>query len=74
MRDKIKWIWKYYRRHPYVLSVLVFLTPVQAAVNVAIPQLFGFSVDYLNTLEGTGLLTAFKAKWFADGDWLSELP
>ena len=51
MRDKIKWIWKYYHRHPYVLSVLVFLTPVQAVLNVAIPQFFGFSVDYLNTSE-----------------------
>ena len=60
MRDKIKWLWKYYRRHPYALSVLVFLTPVQAMLNVAIPQFFGFSVDYLNTSVVT---ESWMAQW-----------
>jgi polar amino acid transport system substrate-binding protein len=30
--------------------------------------------NYLNTLENTGLLVHFKAKWFSDGSWVSELP
>ena len=30
--------------------------------------------NYLNTLENTGLLVQFKAKWFSDGSWISELP
>ena len=49
MLDKIKWIWKYYRRYRYVLGVLVFLTPVQAVIGVTMPQMFGFAVDYLKS-------------------------
>ena len=30
--------------------------------------------NYLNTLDDTGLLVQFKAKWFTDGSWISELP
>ena len=30
--------------------------------------------NYLNTLENTGLLVQFKAKWFSDGSWIAELP
>ena len=49
MLSKIKWLWKYYRRHPYVLGVLIILTPVQAIIGVTVPQLFGFAVDHLST-------------------------
>ncbi|MGD8922804.1 MAG: hypothetical protein PVH24_06110, partial [Candidatus Zixiibacteriota bacterium] len=47
MLDKIKWFWKYYRRHKYVLFVLVFLTPIQSAFQVTVPRMIGFTVDYL---------------------------
>ena len=47
MLDKIKWFWKYYRRHKYVLFVLLFLTPVQSAFQVTVPRMIGFTVDYL---------------------------
>ena len=60
MHSKIKWLWKYYRRHPYVLLVLVLITPFQAALNTVIPQLFGFSVDFLNTSSVTD---HFLARW-----------
>lgn len=63
MLDKIRWLWKYYRRYPYVLAVLILLTPIQAIFQVAIPRMFGFTVDYLQTdklpQEGLG-------KWVAD--------
>ncbi len=49
MLSKIKWLWKYYKRHPWVLAVLVLLTPAQAIVGVTVPQLFGFAVDNLST-------------------------
>ena len=49
MLDKIKWFWRYYRRYPYVLAVLLLLTPVQAALQVTIPRLIEFSIDYFDT-------------------------
>ena len=49
MLHKIKWLWRYYRRHLYALAVMVILTPVQVILGVSIPQLFGFTVDHLET-------------------------
>jgi len=63
MRDKIIWLWRYYRRHLYVLAVLLLLTPVQATIGVTIPQLFGFAVDYLNSGE---VSEHFLAGWVTD--------
>jgi ATP-binding cassette subfamily B multidrug efflux pump len=60
MWHKIKWFWKYYRRHRYVLAVLVFLTPVQAVIGATMPQMFGFAVDYLKT--GT-VAEHFISRW-----------
>jgi len=45
MRDKIKWLWRYYRRYPYVVAVLLIFTPVQTAFQVSIPRLIQFAVD-----------------------------
>jgi ATP-binding cassette subfamily B protein len=49
MLDKIKWFWRYYKHYPYVLAVLLFLTPVQAVFQVSIPRLIEFIVDYAKT-------------------------
>ncbi len=46
-RNKFLWIWQYYRRHFYVLGVLLIMTPVQAVFQVAIPRMYGFAVDYI---------------------------
>ncbi len=64
MFDKLKWLAKYYRRHLYVLGVLILLTPVQTVFQVAIPQLFGFTIDFVNT--GT-IPDHFLARWLTDG-------
>ncbi len=73
MLDKIKWLWRYYRNYGYVLAVLLILTPVQAAFQVAIPRMIEYTVDFVKTGsvpasdipqwlngigEGMGLLTA----------------
>ena len=59
------------------LSTLVTPFTVEP-LGIALPRddpLFVNLVEnYLRTLEGTGLLTQFKAKWFSKGDWVSELP
>lgn len=60
MLSKFIWLWKYYRRHLWVLTVLVFFTPFQALVNVTIPQMFGFTIDYLNT---ESVSDHFLARW-----------
>lgn len=49
MLDKIKWFWRYYRGFPYVLFVLLALTPVQTMFQVSIPRMIEFTVDYLDT-------------------------
>jgi ATP-binding cassette subfamily B multidrug efflux pump len=49
MWDKIKWFWKYYRHYRYVLAVLIFLTPVQRILQVFIPRLIEFTVDYIKS-------------------------
>jgi ATP-binding cassette subfamily B protein len=51
MWSKIKWFWKYYRKHTYVLMVLLVLTPLQAAVQVSVPRMIEFTIDYVKTGE-----------------------
>jgi ATP-binding cassette subfamily B multidrug efflux pump len=51
MREKIKWLWRYYRHYPYVLAVLLLLTPIQTAFRVTIPRLIQFTIDYVKTGE-----------------------
>jgi polar amino acid transport system substrate-binding protein len=65
-------------RHPMAgLSMLVTPFTVEP-LGIALPaddHLFVNLVEnYLSTLDGTGLLTQLKAKWFSDGSWVSELP
>ncbi|HUV29935.1 MAG TPA: ABC transporter ATP-binding protein [Acidobacteriota bacterium] len=49
MREKTKWLWRYYRHHPGIITVLILFTPIQAAITVTIPRMFGFTIDYLKT-------------------------
>ncbi len=51
MRDKIKWLWSFYRNYRYVLAVLIILTPLQVAFQVSIPRLIEFTVDFVKTGE-----------------------
>jgi ABC-type amino acid transport substrate-binding protein len=53
---------------PFTIEPLGIALPADDALFVNLVE------NYLNTLEGTGLLTAYKAKWFSDGSWLEELP
>jgi len=64
MWDKIKWLWRYYRDYPYILVVLVLLTPVQAVFQVTIPRMIEFMVDYIKSGE-------VSDNWLAL--WLNDL-
>jgi ABC-type amino acid transport substrate-binding protein len=55
-------------RTPFTVEPLGIALPPDA------PLLHNLVSNYLNTLEDTGLLAQLKAKWLADGSWLSELP
>jgi polar amino acid transport system substrate-binding protein len=65
-------------RHPEAdLSTLMTpftIEPLGIALPAEDPLLVNLIQNYLNTLENTGLLMQFKAKWFSDGSWVAELP
>ena len=50
------------------------LEPLGIALPPDDPLFVNLVDNYMETLEQTGLLTQFKAKWFSHGDWLAELP
>ncbi len=50
------------------------IEPLGIAIPRGDPLLVNLVQNYLNTLEDTGLLTRYKAKWFSDGSWVAELP
>jgi polar amino acid transport system substrate-binding protein len=59
------------------LSMLVApftVEPLGIALPADDPLFVNLVENYLTTLDGTGLLTQLKAKWFSDGSWVSELP
>ncbi len=55
-------------RTPFTVEPLGIALPPDA------PLLHNIVMNYLNTLEDTGLLAQLKAKWLSSGEWLSELP
>jgi ABC-type multidrug transport system fused ATPase/permease subunit len=63
MRDKIKWLWRYYRRYPYLLIVLLLLTPVQVTFQVTIPRMIEFMVDFVKTGQ---VPDNWLARWLND--------
>jgi len=65
-------------RHPLeglsMLTTPFTVEPLGIALPADDPLFVNLVGNYLNTLDGTGLLTQLKAKWFSDGSWISELP
>ncbi len=48
------------------------IEPLGIALPPDAPLLLNLVSNYLNTMEDTGLLGQFKAKWLSDGSWMSE--
>ena len=48
--------------------------PIGAALGSDDALFMNLVENYMSLLEGTGLMTALRAKWFENGDWLAELP
>ena len=49
MWRKIKWLWQYYRDYKYVLFVLIVVTPMFVAIQVSLPRVIEFIIDYIKT-------------------------
>jgi polar amino acid transport system substrate-binding protein len=50
------------------------IEPIGIAMPANDPLLVNLLQNYLNALEGTGVLEALRARWFEDGSWLDQLP
>ena len=53
MLKKIRWFWRFYRRFPHVVALLLVLTPIQAVIMVTSPRMVGFTIDYVKTGQVT---------------------
>jgi len=56
------------------LSTPFTIEPLGIALPPHDPLFVNLVDNYLTTLEKTGLLNRFKARWFSRGPWLAELP
>jgi len=48
--------------------------PIGAAIPAYDPLFTNLVQNYMNMLEGTGLMAALQSKWFGDASWLDQLP
>jgi polar amino acid transport system substrate-binding protein len=48
--------------------------PLGAALPAGDPLFINLVQNYMNMLEGTGLMRQLRSKWFNDASWLDELP
>ena len=48
--------------------------PIGIALPASDPLFTNLVQNYVNLLEGTGLLEELRARWFVDAAWLDELP
>jgi len=56
-----------------VVSPFTF-EPLGAALPADDPLFANLVQNYMNSLEGTGLMDELRAKWFLDGSWVQQLP
>jgi len=59
-----------------LIAILTRLTyePIGIAISAGDPLLVNWVENFLNTLEGDGLLAKLKKRWFKSDWWLVELP
>ncbi len=48
--------------------------PMGIAISARDPQFYNLIDNYIDAIEGTGILSALRQKWFEDPSWLEELP
>ena len=67
-------IWSYPEAGLSAMRTPFTVEPLGIALPPDAPLLLNLVENYLRTLESTGLLMQFKAKWLADGSWMEDLP
>jgi polar amino acid transport system substrate-binding protein len=67
-------VWRHREAGLSALMTPFTVEPLGIALPADAPLLVNLVENYLDTLEYTGLLTRFKAKWLSDGSWVAELP
>lgn len=67
-------VWRHPQAGLSALETPFTVEPLGIAVPPDAPLLLNLVENYLETLDYTGLLASFKAKWLADGSWVVELP
>ena len=66
--------WRHSDRGLVTIRTPFTIEPLGIALPSDAPLLVNLVENFLDTLEYTGLLSQFKAKWLADDSWQSELP
>jgi ABC-type amino acid transport substrate-binding protein len=56
------------------LETAFTVEPLGIALPPDAPLWLNLVENYLDTLDHTGMLASFKAKWLADGSWMEQLP
>ena len=56
------------------LSGPLTIEPIGIAVPASDNRFRGLVQNYMDTLEGTGILEALRRKWLEDGSWIAALP
>lgn len=67
-------VWRHPEAGLSALATPFTVEPLGIAIAPDAPLLLNLVENYLETLDYTGLLARYKAKWLADGSWLAELP
>jgi polar amino acid transport system substrate-binding protein len=67
-------VWRHPEAGLSTLATPFTIEPLGIALPPDAPLLLNLVENHLETLDHTGLLASFKARWLADGRWLAEMP
>ena len=66
--------WRFADKGLATISTPFTIEPLGIALPADAPLLVNLVENFLDTLEYTGLLAQYKAKWLSDESWLADLP
>jgi polar amino acid transport system substrate-binding protein len=66
--------WRFADRGLATIATPFTIEPLGIALPADAPLLVNLVENFLDTLEYTGLLSQYKAKWLSDESWLADLP
>jgi polar amino acid transport system substrate-binding protein len=66
--------WRFADKGLATISTPFTIEPLGIALPADAPLLVNLVENFLDTLEYTGLLSQYKARWLSDESWLADLP